>query len=468
MNGSKTRGPEVRPLYILIPLLLAIGLGGCMTVGPSATTPPVGAPGPIDPLDPTAQPQTQPGGGGGLSVGQRAQSALESMVMGAVLGSQFGPLGAAAGAGTMLIYGALTGNVPFSGFGRGRRGGGGYGGYGGGGGGYDPGGYEAQREAALESEIENEMERGSALENEIEAELSRQEELLRQIENQENAASAAANAPAPQAPSTTQASVEDLSERADPRAAPRAPKDRDLPVAIFDEDRVVIPKGSWDNKKKIEVVKRSLDADRDGNPEQVRYFDQKSGKLIRKEQDRDYDGQPDTWSIYEKGELVSRTLDSNADGNVDVWEEYADGRMTARVVDRDNDGVKDAFFLYEGDSLAREQHDANNDGEVDLIVEYENRYRQSSVEDTDRDGEMDSWTSYEVVEGREIVTRVEQDTDSDGKRDLFETYEAREGRPELAKREEDKNGDGQVDVTSLYENGRLKSRQISDPSLVPL
>jgi hypothetical protein len=38
----------------------------------------------------------------------------------------------------------------------------------------------------------------------------------------------------------------------------------------------------------------------------------------------------------------------------------------------------------------------------------------------------------------------------------------------LARREEDKNGDGNIDITSIYENGRLKTREISDPSLVPL
>ena len=66
------------------------------------------------------------------------------------------------------------------------------------------------------------------------------------------------------------------------------------------------------------------------------------------------------------------------------------------------------------------------------------------------------------------MSRIERDTDGDGKPDVFETYQPNGGRPELAKREEDKDGDGKPDVTSVYENGRLKSRQISDPSLVPL
>jgi hypothetical protein len=436
-------------LQIALVLILLLALAGCATTPGQGSQPqnlpPVGAP----PTDPSGPPQTQPGGSG-ISVGDRAQSALEAMVMGAVLGSTFGPIGMAAGAGTMLIYGALTGNVPFQTAGIG------------GGGRRDPGGAEAQREAELEAEIENEMARGENLESEIESELLRQEELLQQIEEQEKIQESATAAIAPSI------SDDELSERIDPRAAPKPPSDRDLPMAIFDEERATIPKNGWDNPKKLQVVKRSLDADRDGNPEQVRYFDEKTGQMIRKEQDRDFDGRSDTWSVYEDGELVSRKLDSNSDGKIDVWESYAGGRMSSRQIDRDNDGVKDAFYVYEGDALLEERHDSDNDGTMDLIVTYRKRQRVGSEEDTDHDGQMDTWTSYQVVRDEEAISRIERDTDADGTRDVFETYEAAKGRPQLTKREEDKDGDGQVDVISIYENGKLVRREISDPNLVPL
>ena len=48
-------------------------------------------------------------------VGQRAQSAVEGMLMGAIIGGQAGPIGAAVGAGTFLIYSAITGDVPLQG-----------------------------------------------------------------------------------------------------------------------------------------------------------------------------------------------------------------------------------------------------------------------------------------------------------------------------------------------------------------
>ena len=47
-----------------------------------------------------------------VSVGRRAQSAVEGLVIGAAIGAQAGPIGAAVGAGTFLIYGALTGHSP--------------------------------------------------------------------------------------------------------------------------------------------------------------------------------------------------------------------------------------------------------------------------------------------------------------------------------------------------------------------
>jgi hypothetical protein len=91
-----------------------------------------------------------------------------------------------------------------------------------------------------------------------------------------------------------------------------------------------------------------------------------------------------------------------------------------------------------------------------------------SLEDTDRNGKIDAWTTYEAVDGEEIVSRIERDSDGNGSPDVFETFVAQKGRPVLSRREEDKNGDGKIDVTSVYENGKLVRREIADPSLTPL
>jgi hypothetical protein len=320
-----------------VALLIAVWTAGCATTSSA-------------PADPNTDPGSGAPSGGvsaGPTAGQRVQSAVEGMLMGAIIGSQAGPIGAAVGAGTLLIYSAITGEVPLQG-----------------GGSSQPGRSEADREEELERQIESQIARQDSLEAEIEAELRRQEELLQQIE-QDEALRAEGTA--------AEASVDDqtLVARADPRAAPVAPKERDLPLSIFEEERRTVAKGKWGNAKQIDVVARSLDADRDGNPEEVRYHDAGTGRILRKEEDKNYDGAIDTWSSYESGVLLEIQKDNNEDGEADEWHRYGpDGRMAAREVDRNYDGGRDAFFVYEGGSLVEERHDGNSDGSVDRIVRY--------------------------------------------------------------------------------------------------
>jgi hypothetical protein len=456
----------------LFTLLLILCLVGCATPNGSVPTDAdAGNPGgdiaradaPNADDDPDAiddEGEELPGVGTGPTILGRAQSAMEGAVLGAVIGAQAGPIGAAIGAGTLLIYGAITGTVPLSGGASGSGGG---------------SRNEDDRERDMEEELRKEEARGDHLEDEIEAELKRQEELLRQIESVSAPSDATPKATpsegeeiaaAPEEPAVP--SDASLSERANPRAAPSAPRDRELPLAIFDKDNAKIPRGAWGNSRELKVTRRSLDADMDGRPEQIRYFDEKSGELLRVEQDTDYDGDLDTWQTYEDGELASRQIDVSDDGRPDLWETYANRVMVSREVDRDSDGVRDAFYDYEGDSLVRERHDANGDGAMDLIVHYEKRLRVRAEEDRDRDGRMDGWTTYDAFEGEEIVSEIKRDTNGSGKADTVETYTEVEGRAVLTRREEDKNGDGETDINSIYENGRLVRREISDPSLVPL
>jgi hypothetical protein len=255
---------------------------------------------------------------------------------------------------------------------------------------------------------------------------------------------------------------------AGPRAAPRAPQPREMPLEIFDRQSTSIPAGSWAGRRKRKVIRLSLDADGDGRPELVRYLDPKSDLLLRQEQDRNYDGVTDSWSSYEWGEIVARVLDSNDDGNPDVWERYSKGRMTSRETDRDDDGVRDAFYRYEGDSLEEERHDSNNDGRIDLVILYENRHRVSAEEDRDTNGGMDSWTTYVVRNGREVVSRIERDELGHGSVTIVEIFDTSTGEAVISRKDEDVNGDGKIDVVSFYEHGKLVRREISDPTLMEL
>ena len=302
-------------------------------------------------------------------------------------------------------------------------------------------------ENSLDAKMQREIDRGRSLESDVEAELRRQEDLLRSIDldkETERALEAVAEEEV------------NLLERANTRIAPRAPVERKLPVSIFESETV------------DGVLRRSLDADRDGHPEQIRYLDPRTGEMLRKESDRDYDGAIDLWQTYQGGAISGQQIDTNGDGRVDQWEQFSRGRMTEREIDRDTDGHKDAIYKYSGDSLVEERHDHNNDGKSDLIMNYRDRYLFKKQEDRTKNGQIDSWTSYGVKGDRELPIRIERDTNGSGKIDLTETFEIDSGEPVIARREEDKNGDGVTDVISIYENGKLVKREFANPDMVDL
>jgi hypothetical protein len=330
--------------------------------------------------------------------------------------------------GRLLVYSAITGHVPLE--------------------------EKADRDPndPRLSPAEREAARARSIESEIEEELSKQEELSAE----ETSGSAAP--PTPDLP--------DLG--ADPMSAPPAPQPRALPESLFESQPMTIPAGAWQNPRTLEVVRRSLDADRDGKPEELRYLDATSGALVRRELDRDFDGQLDAWISYQGGEPVTQVLDENGDGRLDAWESYANDLLAARAVDTDADGVQDVFYRYEGGDLVQKRADRNNDGTVDRTDTFRERRRQRTEEDRDLDGVIETWTTWGAVDGREVVVRIERDSRARGKPDVFETYETVGGETRIARREEDLNGDGTIDVVSTYEGGKLVQRAISDEALSPL
>jgi hypothetical protein len=334
--------------------------------------------------------------------------------------------------GRLLIYSAITGHVPLE--------------------------EKSAQDAAnrYRSPAEREAARARAIEAEIQEEIARQEEL--DVEETGRAA----------APPAASGGGSGTDPGAGPLDAPSAPELRQLPDTLFEAEEVTIPPGSWQNRDALHLVRRHLDVDHDGRPEEVRYVDAASGVVIRSEHDLDFDGELDAWVSYENGEPVVRVLDTDGDGEADAWERYAAGRMDARTLDRDGDGVKDSFYRYEGGVLVEKLHDANNDGTVDKLEIFRDGRRVRVEEDRSLNGWMDSWTHYGVVGGREVVTRIERDTRDRGKPDVFETYETTNGETRIARKEEDVNGDGSIDVVSTYENGKLVQRAISDEALSPL
>ena len=328
--------------------------------------------------------------------------------------------------GKLLIYSAITGHVPLD---------------------------DANPPEPGRSPASSEAQRAAAIEAEISGELERQEQLA----VDEQAQSDPPPAPEPPAP-------EDPARL----AAVAAPAPREIPERLLAVERVTIAAGEWQNARPLEVERRTLDADRDGRPEEVRYHDAASGELLRAEQDRDFDGTLDAWLVYAGTALEVRTLDENGDGRSDAWERYAQGHLAQRTEDTNADGVRDLFFRYQGDSLVERLEDSNGDGQIDRVTSYVARRRSKTEEDRSLDGTMDTWITWSVVDTKEVVSRVARDTRGTGRPDVTEVYETVEGETRLARREEDTNGDGKADVLSVYEKGRLVQRAVSDEALAPL
>ncbi len=404
-----------RPAFArpLAALLTCLGVVGCASRTPSQ---PESA---ASPRERTLLESTAP------SAAARSSDAGDAAVVSA--GSTTRP-------GRLLVYSAITGHAPLG----------------------DP---TTPRSAnRYRSPAEREAARAQALEAEIEEEMARQEQHTFEETGRVPTASAG---PPPAAPP-------ELQQGANPLLAPTAPEARQLPRQLFRTDRITIPAGQWDNPQEIEVVRQTLDADRDGRPEEIRYLEPRSRVLIRAEQDRDFDGRIDTWDTYLNGTLAVRVIDNDGDGKSDEWERYSEGRMNARTLDRNHDGVKDSFFRYEGEYLVEKREDSNDDGSIDRVVVYRDLHRLRSEEDRSLNGWMDTWTVYRVVEGREVVVSIHRDSRDQGDPNVFETYETSGGETRLSRREEDINGDGNIDVVSIYKNGKLVRRAISDEALAPL
>ncbi len=304
------------------------------------------------------------------------------------------------------------------------------------------------------SAAEREAARAAEIEAELEAERNRGV-LLRDVPPEE--------ARAPGEPG--QASSDPSSY---PLDAPVAPAEPDLPLSSFKTSEVTIVAGSWGNDADLEVVRGHLDLDGDGRTDEIHYIDPDSGALLRKEEDRDGDGNSDVWNRYEARQLVERTLDSNSDGSPDVWEHYTDGRARVRFLDTDHDGKRDTSYLYQDGVLAEKRRDAADDGTIDRVEFFDQRHRVHMIEDSNGDGQMDTWTLYRVVDGRDLVSRIERDERGRGIPTVFEVYEVVDGRAVLVRRDEDVNGDGKIDDTLSYEGGEPARREVSGKVLSPL
>jgi hypothetical protein len=112
------------------------------------------------------------------------------------------------------------------------------------------------------------------------------------------------------------------------------------------------------------IACREVDTNLDGIKDVVRLFDEK-GEPTREEQDRDFDGKIDSWTLFSEGRMAEVQEDTNRDGRPDAWKSYNDGKLTRIKRDRNFDGKPDQWEMYVRGKLERVGVDDSFDGHVD-------------------------------------------------------------------------------------------------------
>lgn len=120
---------------------------------------------------------------------------------------------------------------------------------------------------------------------------------------------------------------------------------------------------------RLVMICREADINADGIKDVVRYYDDE-GRPLREEADRDFDGQMDIVSFYQRGELLRKEIDNDANGIVDYKVFYEAGQPTRS--ERDLLGRSTATIwkanrweYFESGRIIRMGTDLDGDGRVD-------------------------------------------------------------------------------------------------------
>jgi len=138
------------------------------------------------------------------------------------------------------------------------------------------------------------------------------------------------------------------------------------------------------------------------------------------------DGVPDIWIYYnpqKPGEILRQEEASKGDGRVDSWSYYQDGRMVRRDIDRRGNGRPDSIYYYEKDTIVREERDETGQGRMTYRASYQNGRIEKVEKDSSGQGRPDLWVYYDTSRDGEIVVKEERDLNGDGVADLWSFYD---------------------------------------------
>ncbi len=120
---------------------------------------------------------------------------------------------------------------------------------------------------------------------------------------------------------------------------------------------------------RLVLVCREADLNGDGVKDVIRFYNDE-GRPLREESDRDFNGQVDAVTLFERGRIVRQELDENGDGRIDAKIFYDNGRP--QRAERDLAGRStatqwhpDRWEYYEEGRLTRMGTDLDGDGGVD-------------------------------------------------------------------------------------------------------
>jgi hypothetical protein len=139
---------------------------------------------------------------------------------------------------------------------------------------------------------------------------------------------------------------------------------------------------------------QTRDNNHDGKPDQSWFYS--SGKLIRYEADRDFDGRIDEWGVYgDDSSLVRTEVDRNKDGKPDHWYDYRGGLCVASRVDTDLNGIPDYFGTFKDDIFIEGDMRPNASSITTRRQFYLNEFLHEEWVDENEDGKFDYRIEYD-------------------------------------------------------------------------
>ncbi len=120
-------------------------------------------------------------------------------------------------------------------------------------------------------------------------------------------------------------------------------------------------------------------------------------ETLRRTMDDNRDGDPDQWYTMEQGVLLEYQADRNFDGLVDYKAEFLDSdKLLYEEFDFNYDGDMDDFYYFEEGILSRQEIDTNFDRQIDLwIYLHRGMYVRRIERDIDFDGKVDIVIDYD-------------------------------------------------------------------------